>query len=331
MNKVCITGCTGQTGSYLCEMFLEKGYAVHGLLRRTSTFSTERIDHIYNNPNLFLHYGDLTDANSIIRFVEIGKPDIFINAAAQSHVKTSFDIPVSTFDIDATGAIRCLEALRTHSPHTRFLQCSTSELFGSTSPPQNELTPFHPRSPYGAAKIAAYWATINYREAYNMFACNALTFNHEGLRRHETFVTRKVTRAATRIKLGLQDKLVLGNLEAKRDWSDARDVVNGMYLILTADRPDDYVIATGEMRSVKELVEMVFSKLNLDWNQYVVVDPKYYRPSEVSALCGDSSKIRKELGWEPKISFEQMINEMIENDMRLAQQEKLIKDHSNGA
>lgn len=323
--NVVVLGITGQTGSYLAEMFLNKGFSVYGMLRRSSTFSTERIDDIFTNPNLHLVYGDLSDTNSIINLVEESNPIYMINAAAQSHVKASFDIPVYTFDIDATGTMRCLETLRKHSPTTKFLQCSTSELFGSSPPPQNEKTPFHPRSPYGAAKIGAYWATVNYREAYGMFACNSISFNHEGPRRSETFVTRKVTRAATKIKMGLQDKLVLGNLDARRDWSDARDICDAMYLMLTADNACDYVISSGEMRSVKQLVEMVFSKLDLDWKQYVVTDPRYLRPAEVEALCGDSSKIRKELGWEPKISFEQMIDEMIEYDLKLAQGEKLLK------
>lgn len=326
MKTACISGITGQTGSYLAELLLEKGYKVHGLIRRSSNFNTQRIDHIYDNPNLQLDYGDLSDANSLINFIDGAKPDLFINAAAQSHVKVSFDIPIYTFDVDATGVMRCLEALRKYSSHTRFLQCSTSELFGSQPPPQSETTPFHPRSPYGAAKIAGYWATVNYREGYNLFACNAISFNHEGARRHETFVTRKVTRAATRIKLGLQDKLALGNLESKRDWSHAKDIAKGMYLMLMSDVPDDYVISSGEMHSIQELVEMVFSKLDLDWKEYVVIDEKYFRPSEVDALCGDSTKIRKALGWEPEYNFEMIIDEMIQNDLKLAQQEKLIKE-----
>lgn len=328
MKSVCITGISGQTGSYLTELFLEKNYIVHGLIRRSSNFNTQRIDHVYDNPNLHLHYGDLADANSIINFIDVSNPDLFISAGAQSHVKVSFEIPIYTFDIDATGTVRCLEALRKYSPKTKFLQASSSELFGSSPPPQNEETPFHPRSPYGAAKIGAYWATVNYREAYGMFACNSISFNHEGARRAETFVTRKITRAATRIKLGLQDKLVLGNLDSKRDWSHAKDISNAMYLMLMADAPKDYVICSGEMHSIREFVEMVFSKLDLEWQKYVSTDPKYLRPSEVDALCGDSSKIREELGWVPAYTFEDLVNEMIHSDMKLAKNELLLKEQN---
>ena len=325
--NVAITGINGQTGSYLAELFLNRGYTVYGLIRRSSTFTTDRIDHIYDNPNLHLVYGDLSDSSSIVSFITISKPTLFINAGAQSHVKVSFDIPIYTFDIDATGVIRCLEAIRIHSPQTRFLQCSTSELFGSSPPPQNESTPFHPRSPYGSAKIAGYWATVNYREAYGLFACNSISFNHEGPRRHETFVTRKITRAAAKIKLGLQDKLVLGNLDAKRDWSHAADIADAMHLILTANAPDDYVISSDEMHSVREFVEIVFDKLDLDWKKYVEFDKRYLRPSEVDALCGDSSKIRTKLGWNPKYNFERLIDEMVKCDLELARKDKIVKDY----
>jgi GDPmannose 4,6-dehydratase len=322
------TGSTGQTASYLIEVLLNEGYEVYGLMRRSSSFSTGRIDHIYNHPNLHLVYGDLSDSLSIVDFVNKSKPDIFINAGAMSHVAVSFQNPEYTFDINATGTMRCLEAIRKYSPNTRFLQCSTSELFGSSPPPQNEQTPFRPRSPYSASKLAAWAATINYREAYNMFACNSISFNHESPRRGETFITRKITRGATRIKLRLQDKLVIGNSSARRDWLHAKDVAKAIYLMLAADKPEDYVIASGEMHSVQELIEMVFNKLDLDWKQYIEFDPKYLRPTEVDALCGDSTKIRTELGWKPEYNFEQLIDEMIFEDMKLAQKEKLIKDNS---
>jgi GDPmannose 4,6-dehydratase len=325
MNKVLITGITGQTGSVLAEKYLEKGYEVHGMLRRNSSFNTRRIDHIFNKLNLF--YGDLADFGSIINKVSEIQPDHMINCAAQSYVKASFDIPEYTFDIDATGVIRCLEAIRRYSPKTKFLQCSTSELFGSTPAPQSESTPFHPRSPYGAAKIGAYWATVNYREAYNLFCVNSISFNHESISRSEHFVTRKITRAATRIKLGLQDKLVLGNLDAKRDWCDARDVARGQIMMLEAGEPDDYVLATGVARTVRDFVEIVFSKLDLDWKEYVEVSSQHFRPSEVDHLCGDYSKIKNKLGWEPQISFDQMVNEMISHDLRLAEQEQLLSQN----
>lgn len=322
MKTACITGITGQTGSYLADFLLEKGYKVHGLIRRSSTFGTERIDHIFNNPNLELRYGDMTDTSSLVDFVSDIKPDLFFNMAAQSHVKVSFDVPEYTFDVDAGGVLRCLEAIRKFSPDTRFLQASTSELFGSTPPPQKETTPFHPRSPYAAAKCAAYWTTVNYREAYDLFAVNSITFNHESPRRHETFVTRKVTRAATRIKLGLQDKLIMGNLDARRDWSHAKDVVRGMYAMITANSPDDYVISTGESHSVRELCKFVFSELGMDYKDYIEFDPRYLRPTEVDHLQGDSSKIRLQLGWSPEYTFKSLIREMIAEDMKLAENEK---------
>jgi len=322
--KACLTGITGQTGSYLAELLLEKGYDVYGLVRRTSSFSTGRIDHIYDK--LHLTYGDLADYSSISSWVGDIKPDLLFNMAAQSHVKVSFDIPEYTADVTGTSVIRVLEAIRKNSPKTRFLTASTSELFGSSPPPQNEQTPFHPRSPYAVAKLAGFWATINYREAYNLFATNAIMFNTESVRRGETFVTRKITRAATRIKLGLQDKLVLGNISAKRDWNHNKDTVRGMLMAITANEPDDYVIASGEMHSVQEFVELVFSKLDLDWEKYVEIDERYYRPSEVDALCGDSTKIRNKLGWEPEFSFNDLVEEMVQHDLALAGKEKLLKE-----
>lgn len=326
MNTAFITGSNGQTGSYLCETLLSKGYKVYGLKRRSSSINTQRIDHLYDNPNLELIYGDLSDYSSIASIIGDIKPDLIFNMGAQSHVKVSFDLPEYTMDVTGTGVIRMLETIRKNSPESKFLQASSSEMFGSMPPPQSENTKFSPRSPYGVAKVAGYYATINYREAYGLHACNSISFNHEGPRRGETFVTRKITRAATRIALGLQDKLHLGNLSAMRDWSHAADVAEAMFKIITAPVADDFVVATGEMHSVKEFAEVVFKKLNLNYEDHVVIDSKYFRPSEVDALCGDPSKIKKTLGWEPKYSFEQLVDEMIESDMKLAKQEKLLKD-----
>jgi GDPmannose 4,6-dehydratase len=274
-----------------------------------------------------LIFGDMTDYSSISSWIGDIKPDLFFNMAAQSHVRVSFDIPEYTMDVTGTGVTRVLEAIRKNSPKTKFLTASSSEMFGSEPPPQNELTRFHPRSPYGVAKVAGYFATVNYREAYGIHACNAISFNHESPRRGETFVTRKITRAATRIKLGLQDKLYLGNLSAKRDWSHAADVANAMYKIITAPVADDFVVASGEMHSVEEFAKMVFAKLGLDYSQYVEFDPRYLRPSEVDALCGDPTKLKTTLGWEPLYSFEDLVDEMIESDMQLARKEKTLKDH----
>jgi GDPmannose 4,6-dehydratase len=331
MNTACITGITGQTGSYLCDLLLAKGYKVYGLKRRSSSLNTDRIDHVYLDPhkhgNMELVYGDLSDYSSLSSWIGDIKPDLFFNMGAQSHVRVSFDIPEYTMDVTGTGVIRVLEAIHKTSPKTKFLTASSSEMFGSTPPPQNEATPFHPRSPYGVAKVAGFFATVNYREAYGLHACNAISFNHESPRRGETFVTRKITRAATRIKLGLQDKLYLGNLEAKRDWSHAHDVADAMYKIITAPQADDFVVASGEMHSVEEFAKMVFSKLNLDYTKYVEFDARYLRPSEVDALCGDPSKLKSQLGWEPMYSFESLVEEMIHFDMELAKKEKLIKDH----
>ena len=327
----CITGITGQTGSYLCDLLLEKGYKVYGLKRRSSSFNTERLNHVYTDPhvegNLKLVYGDMSDYSSLSSWVHDIQPDLFFNLAAQSHVRVSFDIPEYTMDVTGTGVLRVLEAIRKFSPHTKFLTASSSEMFGSTPPPQNEQTPFHPRSPYGVAKVAGFWTTVNYREAYGMHACNAISFNHESGRRGETFVTRKITMAATRIKLGLQDKLYLGNLDAKRDWSHAADVADAMYKIVTAPVADDYVVASGEMHSVREFTELVFNKLGLDYTKYVEFDSRYLRPSEVDALCGDSSKLKNQLGWKPQYSFDQLVDEMIASDMELARQEKILKDN----
>lgn len=326
MKTACLTGVTGQVGSYLSEILLEQGFKVFALKRSASNFNTQRIDHIYDHPNFHLVYGDLSDYSSLITFIEQSKPDLFFNCAALSHVRVSFDIPEYTMDITGAGVIRCLEALRRVSPKTRMLQCSTSELYGSTPPPQNETTPFHPRSPYACAKLAGYWATINYRESYGMFVTNAIMFNTESPRRAENFVTRKITRAATRIKLGLQDKLYLGNLKSSRDWSYAKDSARALYMILTADEPDEYVVASEEMRTVEEFLQAVFSRLDLDWKHYVHFDPKYLRPAEVDALGGDSSKIRSKLGWKPEVSFDQLVDLMVEHDLKLAENEKLLGD-----
>ncbi len=328
MKSAIITGITGQTGSYLAEILLDKGYKVYGLKRRSSSFNTDRINHLFDNKNLELVYGDLSDYSSILNLISDAKADLFFNMAAQSHVRVSFDIPEYTMDVTGNGVIRCLEAIRKYSPQTRFLQSSSSEMFGSTPPPQNENTPFHPRSPYAVAKVAGYYATINYRESYNLFACNTICFNHEGSRRGETFVTRKITRGATRIKMGLQDKLYLGNLEAQRDWGHAKDYAKAMSMILESDTPDDYVVATGQMHSVQKFVELVFDKLGLDWKDYVAFDAKYLRPAEVDALQGDPSKLKKALGWEPEYSFQSLVDEMVESDLELARREKLIKDNS---
>jgi len=334
--RALITGITGQDGSYLAEFLLEKGYEVHGIIRRASSFNTERIDHLYHDPHdpdtrLFLHYGDLTDGGVLRRIVEKSAPDEIYNLGAQSHVRVSFDEPEYTVDVDALGTLRLLEAVRDYQERTghevRYYQASSSEMFGSTCPPQNENTPFHPRSPYACAKVYGYWQTVNYRESYGLFGCNGILFNHESERRGETFVTRKITRAATRIKLGLQDKLCLGNLSARRDWGHAADYVRAMWMMLQADAPDDYVVATGESYSVQAFVDRVFAKLNLDPTDWVQVDPRYFRPAEVDFLQGDATKIREKLGWKPEISFDAMIDRMIDCDFDLAHREKTLRDH----
>ena len=330
MKKALITGITGQDGSYLAELLLSKGYEVHGLIRRASTFNTERIDHLYQDPHvngrtLFLHYGDLGDGPNLVRLVYEIEPDEIYNLAAQSHVRVSFDSPEFTGDVDALGAMRILEAIRLtgRAGKTRFYQASTSELFGLVQEvPQKETTPFYPRSPYACAKLYAYWACRNYREAYGIFASNGILFNHESPRRGETFVTRKITRAVGRIKAGLQDKLYMGNIESLRDWGYAADYVEGMWKILQHDKPDDFVLATGEMHSVKEFLEIAFGMVDLDWRDYVEYDKRYIRPTEVDQLLGDATKAKRELGWEPKVRFRDLVKLMVDADMELAMKEK---------
>lgn len=329
--KALITGITGQDGSYLAELLLEKGYEVHGLIRRSSTFNTDRIDHIYQDPHisgikLHLHYGDLSVSGQMVDLIYNIQPDEIYHLGAQSHVRVSFDMPEYTGDVTGLGTVRLLEAIRKTGVKTKFYQASSSEMFGSAPAPQNEQTPFEPRSPYSAAKVYAYWLVKNYREGYNLFASNGILFNHESPRRGETFVTRKITRAATRIKLGLQDKLYLGNLEAKRDWGFAGDFVEAMWLILQQDKPDDYVIATGESHSVREFAEKVFKKLGLDHKEYISIDQRYFRPTEVDVLLGDSTKAQKKLGWKPKATFDQLIDMMVEADLELAKKERTLLD-----
>lgn len=334
MKKAFITGITGQDGSYLAELLLSKGYEVHGLIRRASTFNTGRIDHLYQDPHvngrtMFLHYGDLGDGPNLIRLVYEIQPDEIYNLAAQSHVRVSFDSPEFTGDVDALGAMRLLEAIRLtgRTGKTRFYQASTSELFGLVQEvPQKETTPFYPRSPYAVAKLYAYWACRNYREAYGIFAANGILFNHESPRRGETFVTRKITRAVGRIKAGLQDKLYMGNIEALRDWGYAADYVEGMWRILQQDKPDDFVLATGEMHSVKEFLEEAFGHVGLDWRKYVEYDSRYARPTEVDQLLGDASKAKRVLGWEPKVRFKELVKLMVESDLALAEQERRFKE-----
>ncbi|GFO65550.1 GDP-mannose 4,6-dehydratase [Geomonas paludis] len=344
MKKAFITGITGQDGSYLAELLLSKGYEVHGMIRRSSSFNTGRIDHIYRDPHeadtrLFLHYGDLNDASSINRLLREIHPDEIYNLGAQSHVRVSFDVPEYTGEVDALGAVRILEGIQEAGITTRFYQASSSELYGKVlETPQRETTPFYPRSPYACAKAYAFYITVNYRESYNMFACNGILFNHESPRRGETFVTRKITRAAARMKLGLQDRLYLGNLDAKRDWGFAGDYVEAMWRMLQADRPDDYVVATGETHSVREFAEQVFGSLGMElsWQGkgeqeqgidvktgkvLIEIDPRYFRPAEVDLLLGDATKARRELGWEPKTSFAQLVKMMTEADMATAERE----------
>ena len=334
--KVIISGITGQDGSYLAELLLQKGYEVHGIIRRSSSFNTGRIDHIINNKEyrdrFFFHHGDVTDTSNLNRIIEKVKPDEIYNLAAQSHVKVSFDLPDYTAQVDALGTLRFLDAIRETGVETKFYQASTSELYGKAQQvPQNEKTPFYPRSPYGVAKLYGYWIIINYREAYNLFACNGILFNHESPRRGETFVTRKITRAAARIKAGVQDNLYLGNLNAKRDWGYAPEYVEGMWRMLQQDKPRDYVLATGETNSVKDFVDIAFKELNLEleWEgkglnekgiekntgkERVLIDPDYYRPTEVEILKGDASKAKKELGWSPKVKFEELVSIMVKAD-----------------
>lgn len=331
MKKAFLTGITGQDGSYLAEFLLNKGYEVHGLIRRSSSFNTERIDHLYHDfhtpdTRLFLHYGDLSVSGQLMDLLHSIQPDEIYHLGAQSHVRVSFDMPEYTGDVTGLGTLRILEAIRKTGIKTKFYQASSSEMFGAASPPQSENTIFQPRSPYAAAKVYAYYIVQNYRDAYGIFATNGILFNHESPRRGETFVTRKITRAATQIKLGLKNKLYLGNLEAKRDWGFAGDFVEAMWLMLQQDKPDDFVIATGETHSVREFTEKVFRKLDLDYNKYVSVDPRYFRPTEVDVLLGDASKAKKALGWKPKITFDALIDMMIATDMELAKKEKILLD-----
>ncbi len=350
MKRALITGITGQDGAYLTELLIEKGYEVHGIKRRSSLFNTHRIDHLYQDPHdpdkrLILHYGDMTDSTNLIRVIQEVQPDEIYNLAAQSHVQVSFETPEYTANADALGTLRLLEAIRILKLEnkTKFYQASTSELYGKVQAiPQNEATPFYPRSPYAAAKLYAYWITVNYREAYNIFACNGILFNHESPLRGETFVTRKITRAVCRIKLGHQKKLYLGNLNSKRDWGHAKDYVEGMWLILQQDKPDDYVLATGETHEVREFVEMAFNEVGIeiewkgegvnekgirkDTGEVVVeVDPRYFRPTEVDILLGDATKARKKLGWKPKHTLKELVKDMIAFDMEEAKKDYLLK------
>ncbi len=324
-----ITGITGQDGSFLTELLLDQGYEVYGLIRRSSTFNTDRIDHIYQDPHersarMRLVYGDLSDASSLHTLLGDIKPDEIYNLGAQSHVRVSFDIPEYTGDVTGIGTVRLLEAIRKTGLKTRFYQASSSELYGKVvETPQTETTPFYPRSPYACAKAYAFYITVNYRESYNLFACNGILFNHESERRGETFVTRKITRAATRIKLGLQKKLFLGNLDAKRDWGHAKDYVRAMYLMLQHEVAEDFVIATGETHSVREFLDATFGLLDLDWREYVEEDARYHRPTEVDLLLGDAGKARRILGWEPEVDFRGLVKIMVEHDLQLARREAL--------
>jgi GDPmannose 4,6-dehydratase len=332
--KAMITGITGQDGSYLSELLLEKGYEVHGVVRRSSSFNTDRIEHLYCDPHdpearLFLHYGDLVDGTGLREILTRVRPNEVYNLGAQSHVKVSFDQPVYTVQTDALGTINLLEAIRDTGLPVRFYQASSSEMYGKVvEKPQSERTPFYPRSPYACAKVYSFWQTVNYRESYGMFAGNGILFNHESPRRGETFVTRKITRAATRIKEGLQNKLYLGNLDSMRDWGFAGDYVEAMWLMLQQEKPDDYVVATGETRSVREFLGEVFEYLDLDWKQYVEVDPRYFRPAEVDFLLGDSSKAKRILKWEPKVTFKVLAQMMTESDWKLARREKILAEHA---
>jgi GDPmannose 4,6-dehydratase len=327
VKKALISGITGQDGSFLAELLLEKGYEVYGIIRRSSSFNTVRIDHLYRDPHekgtrLHLLYGDLNDSSSLNTILRTVQPDEIYNLAAQSHVRVSFDIPEYTGEVTGLGAVRFLEAIREIGIKPKFYQASSSELYGKVvEVPQTEKTPFHPRSPYACAKAYAYYITVNYRESYGIFACNGILFNHESERRGETFVSRKITRAATRIKLGLQEKLYLGNLDARRDWGYARDYVEAMWMIMQADQPDDYVISTNETHSVREFLDQAFGYLDLDWKAHVEIDPRYFRPAEVDLLLGDAGKARRQLGWEPKVSFDQLVRIMVDHDMELARQE----------
>jgi GDPmannose 4,6-dehydratase len=331
--RALITGITGQDGSFLTELLLEKGYEVYGIIRRSSSFNTDRIDHLYQDPHeqgtrLRLVYGDLNDSSSLNTVIRQIQPDEIYNLGAQSHVRVSFDVPEYTGEVTGLGTVRLLEAIREAGISPKFYQASSSELYGKVvETPQKETTPFYPRSPYACAKAYAYWITVNYRESYQMFACNGILFNHESERRGETFVSRKITRAATRIKLGLQQKLYMGNIDARRDWGHARDYVEAMWLMMQAEQPDDYVIATGETHSVREFLEGAFGYLGLDWENYVEIDPRYFRPAEVDLLLGDPTKAKTILGWEPKVSFKELVKIMVDSDMKLAEREHRAQQH----
>jgi GDPmannose 4,6-dehydratase len=339
MKKALVTGVTGQDGSYLAELLLAKGYEVHGIIRRSSSFNTQRLDPIYRDPHeagvhFFMHYGDLSDSGSLVNLIRELEPAEIYHLGAQSHVKVSFEIPEYTSDATGMGTVRMLEAIRASGVDTRFYQASSSEMFGAAKPPQSEETPFHPRSPYGVAKVFAYWMTVNYREAHGLFACNGLLFNHESPRRGETFVTRKITRAVARIKHDIQKKLYLGNLDAKRDWGYAPEYVEAMWLMLQQDEPEDFVIATGQAHTVREFAQLAFEHAGLDWEKYIEVDESYFRPAEVDYLCGDASKAKRVLGWEPRTSFPDLVKQMVDADEELLQDElsgRLVtqdRDHS---
>jgi GDPmannose 4,6-dehydratase len=332
--KALITGISGQDGSYLAELLLTKGYLVHGIVRRSSSFNIERIEHLYRDPHdpnrkLFLHYGDLIDGTGLREILTRVMPDEVYNLGAQSHVRVSFDQPVYTVQTDALGTMNLLEAIRDTGRPVRFYQASSSEMYGKVvQTPQTETTPFYPRSPYACAKVYSYWQTVNYRESYNLFACNGILFNHESPRRGETFVTRKITRAATRIKEGLQKKLFLGNLDAKRDWGFAGDYVESMWLMLQQEKSDDYVVATGETHSVREFLDEVFGHLQLDWHKYVEIDERYFRPAEVDLLLGDASKARRVLGWKPRVDFKTLAKMMTDSDWEVARRETVLAAHA---
>ena len=326
MKRALITGITGQDGSYLAEQLLEKGYEVHGIIRRSSSFNTERIDPLYRDVHeqdvkLLLHHGDLSDSSRLVRLLYELQPNEVYHLGAQSHVRVSFDVPEYTADVTGMGTLRLLEAMRDAGVSPRFYQASSSEMYGATPPPQNEQTPFHPRSPYAVAKVMGFWATVNYRESYGLFACNGILFNHESPRRGETFVTRKITRALARIQAGLQDKLFLGNLDAKRDWGFAGDYTDAMWRMLQQDEPDDYVVATGEMHSVREFLDEAAAHLGMDWESVVEFDERYLRPAEVDALQGDPGKAREKLGWTPTVSFKELVRMMVDADVKSLEDE----------
>ena len=333
MKKAFVTGITGQDGSYLAELLLAKGYEVHGLIRRSSSFSTGRIDHLYKDPQdkdarMFLHYGDLSDGGNLANLLKEIQPDEVYHLGAQSHVKVSFLNPIYTVNVDALGTLRLLEAIRALDLPVKFYQASSSEMFGKVlETPQNENTPFHPRSPYACGKVYSFWQVVNYREAYDLFGCNGILFNHESPRRGMTFVTRKITRAAARIKAGLQEHLYLGNLDAKRDWGFAGDYVEAMWLMLQQEEAEDFVIATGKVRSVRELVEEAFGLLDLDPDEHLRIDPRYFRPAEVDALQGDATKAREKLGWRPKVGFEELVKMMVEADLEIANTQRTLVAH----